>query len=1448
MPIKSTGIPVLLFPLKIETRFVGEELWLRVFPDEAFLQSHDPNLTQEELSDRQVYHAAGNKKEAWENLVGKYGAYRAAYLVHVQQNWIDSSNEVATTEAESIFYYKGLPEKFSLYLSFESKDSQGNSIIKTVSVDEQNINSNKNAEELVVFGPGDEWVNDFEAAVNTGMAFKINLKNDPDIPADVIEFKRIIVNGFYYRKDSDNNEEDTARGLVELFENHLYTEGISFLEHNTPTNNFKNDKSGYSIKDEFETEENFKTLVEDKVLSPTAKGKNLATALGVEEGIFKRFKRAEQETSSFHFLLQKLTWMALGGNTLQMTLGDQISEEDLIRVWQHYYTNVKARGSLAPIKIDDQPYGILPVTTIRQYKNKVLSPGAYRDQVLRQATNQEVEVDAITANLSLISSLLYDKWHETLNRPNGFKVPRLDDPEAEPYEELMDMLCMQPSSAFHELVPLEYSKLRGEVLHQLLQQAGGADQLERMTIGQAYQLLGQYNEDYQRRYAEIQEKTASLKEAFDRFKLDADQVDHSPIFSFKKSDDPISIQDDQLFHIQEQDLHFLEEVFQQVEQDASNSSENHRATEWINYRGESSFFSDLLLRSYANTVALFSPGQDKRTQIMTEFAQDALQLIQELKDTEHVQRQALLQSALSEIIDLNSYRLDAWISSIATARLATVREYLPTGLYFGAYGFVENLKKDELAKVNPIEKIDHNRVDDGGIIHCPTPAQALTATLFKNSYLTHFDLESQNINPFTLNLTSDRIQESERFMQGIRQGQEIEALLGYKMERFLHEEGLNTEIYKLRRAFPLEVNIVNRSDSNLDIGFKTMSVINGLAVIEANQSEEGRQLLRATLGDDDKVDHIMTMLIPKLENILDGSLDHLFFEAGFQLVQGNLSQSAAAMDAAKGDLEPPITDALKTKIPGVGISHKLVFLFPEAEDIDLSNNEFNCKGYIEPTLECWLKHQIGPLDQIGCKVQLLESSVEIDKVDVNLKDLGIGYLDLFYLSSEEVSDGASELELRIVRNINYDQDKISYKITDTPADGCHSLAEALEVMRYAQNLLSKSRFAESEDLKTIEESASFDWTALEKIKSRILNLVANLNRWKIDPDRKENKRALAKLNITESKRAFLDDSSVEQDAFYKEVNLLVLAVDEKLKQYKDSIDVKESAKDYKASFERLKEAAQLLFGKAFILLPPCAVSEKVEQTISAPKQELLIGNASLNDGNIWGQERIHTWLQELAQVNEGSSTFEEWLMISRVWEERLSSQRERSFQIAQYPSFDTYPWVALSKAEIDTLIASSIYKQVEVYKEAGEEMAYPIKIENGQIREERYYPDGCESLVIYKDHDAQLDSSKPAYGIVIDEFTEHIPDEKLDTGLSFHYNAPNNEAPQALLLAVAPPFAVNDWSEDLLYEIINDTIDLMKIRMVDPEAIEGFLTEAGGDKTLEALLPLTNWFNIPTIN
>jgi len=80
-------------------------------------------------------------------------------------------------------------------------------------------------------------------------------------------------------------------------------------------------------------------------------------------------------------------------------------------------------------------------------------------------------------------------------------------------------------------------------------------------------------------------------------------------------------------------------------------------------------------------------------------------------------------------------------------------------------------------------------------------------------------------------------------------------------------------------------------------------------------------------------------------------------------------------------------------------------------------------------------------------------------------------------------------------------------------------------------------------------------------------------------------------------------------------------------------------------------------------------------------------------------------------------------------------------------------------------------------------------------------------------------TEKDQCGLLIDDWTENISEKKSITGLTFNFNQPNAQAPQALLLAVTPQETGN-WSWDKLVGILNDTLLRAKLRAVDPALLD----------------------------
>jgi hypothetical protein len=74
-------------------------------------------------------------------------------------------------------------------------------------------------------------------------------------------------------------------------------------------------------------------------------------------------------------------------------------------------------------------------------------------------------------------------------------------------------------------------------------------------------------------------------------------------------------------------------------------------------------------------------------------------------------------------------------------------------------------------------------------------------------------------------------------------------------------------------------------------------------------------------------------------------------------------------------------------------------------------------------------------------------------------------------------------------------------------------------------------------------------------------------------------------------------------------------------------------------------------------------------------------------------------------------------------------------------------------------------------------------------------------------------------GLLIDEWTEVIPESSIDTGITFHYDRPNCEAPQTMLLVTPAEFR-GTWRWNDLVDALNETLDLAKRRAIEPAHID----------------------------
>jgi uncharacterized coiled-coil protein SlyX len=163
---------------------------------------------------------------------------------------------------------------------------------------------------------------------------------------------------------------------------------------------------------------------------------------------------------------------------------------------------------------------------------------------------------------------------------------------------------------------------------------------------------------------------------------------------------------------------------------------------------------------------------------------------------------------VAETLDLATHRFDAWATSLASRRLAELRQAEAAGIRLGGFGWAENLRPAPLPQPvsNPPAGVEgplYQSPANRGHVQAPSLAQAATAAVLRSGYLAQRK-ELGADGPFAVNLSSDRVHRARWLLEGIRQGQPLAALLGYRFERQLHEQGLDRYIHRFRSLAALK--------------------------------------------------------------------------------------------------------------------------------------------------------------------------------------------------------------------------------------------------------------------------------------------------------------------------------------------------------------------------------------------------------------------------------------------------------------------------------------------------------------------------------------------------------------------------------------------------------------------------------------------------------------------
>jgi hypothetical protein len=1380
----------------------------------------------------------------------------------------------------------------------------------------------------LVLGEDFDWIANFDRAIQVGMAMRMPLAE----PFASQGFDRLLVLGIRVSSTPADHKEL----LEELIDNHHYSpDGMSFLPQGTPTNHTADQRSGFST-DDAEGDASFETEATEPVLDTTndefdkTDAKRLSEAWDVDLAKLVQLANANRKDVSQARIMNRALWPATLGYYLEEML--QVDAADIGRVRKFFAEHVIARGSLPAIRVGKQPYGILVTSAFRKWQTNRLIDGedfGFLGQVhqklsrvedqWQQLVSQVAHVDApgdpFVKLLNMLglhaTSVDFQRrigTHQALlwNIANFGIFIGATGPVGAYFNEVtrralallseLGLTFPQVPKLFGLLFNANTSGINGPVVDDV-------EKAEDEKLSETTELPAKYRV---RVPGEVQDEIPTFENRnYIGWLVESDINTLKQQIFVDVSGGPLPNPAALLYRMLHRSLLLstydasmtVFEGFQLLdstvrrEQDFTNIEAGRTVTRWEfmeanvgrvlpQLSGANVALGDFLVTADVSSVPAAFTLKEVR---------DSIGSLETLKTAE-------LERLFAEHIDLCSYRLDAWQTALFAARLQRLNLFRQNpdtgaakrGIHLGAYGWLENVRPAPAPVPVPQTEIPPSLRQDGvvvveqpqngGYIHAPSINHAVAAAVLRNAYLTH--ATQSNADHFAVRLTSERVRTALAFLEGVRNGQQLGALLGYQFERALHDryvidgDALAQHILAFRKKYPMVADKITPGASADAINRKeSYHVVDGYALLEAVML--GPSPLGYPFGVDllppegTAAANAIVAEVKRLKDTLDAIADLSLAEGVFQVTQGNYERAGAMLKALSEGTSPPDPEIVSTPRSGAVVNHKLTVHFATVEVVSPWSVDETPRSLAAPGLNKWLGELIDEPD-------LLQFSVRYEGDEENtaipLTQLGLQPIDLIYLignqagaaeGTQEVND-LTELEARIdfAFRLKRNQDDpnadssqrviIEFISRKGLPESARSLFELLPLLRNLQKLITTSRplgaddytlqSEEKTDPNVSENPKRWDLTSIETAFDDAADSLNNAllvldgivptfppNALSKDPaevgylsgiDYDALRRALIALSLFGLPGAFPKNALLPElapDATGDQRLALLRAQQSLIEQALLTLPQGRSRHSQAVALRNFSEltpeevsnltvtqkvdiyqaAGALVLGDSFRFVPtfefknlPELASAHEFSNEVAPDESLLrftqsrlqavAATANIDD---WRDLAVEEWLEGAAAVRErvrlidAVSTYQE-----------AFADASLSFKPLQLPFDKKAHWIALEFPQVN-----------------------PEQLDD----ENSFVPSG-DFLSVVRQLPNEYDASSAQSGLLIDEWNEVIPNRVETTGIAIHYNQPNTEPPQCLLMAVSPNID-GRWDWDDLVDTVIDTFDRAKRRAVEPD-------------------------------